>query len=322
MVNPKLYCFECFTKNSDNASFCINCGSKLRPLIEVKIRRTCDSCKNEISMDSKFCSFCGTVVYQPKLKNNTPKLIELNPKCPYCNHMFDTLPKRKTRCPKCKNDVYVRTKQTLFDTSILTKDDALVADLFKELFESRNINKNLFLNKRKELSKSLNRDVDSVQTIMAICNDLILELIEEENYHEIKMIYYSMALFQNRRGMPTYDLRREGVKYELLHMQKNEYVKYVKITESNIEKTCENCKRLNGKVFSLEEALQTMPIPCKECTFHLFDKNHGFCACYYSYEPDEETKEMWDKVDKMTPEEIEIIESRLIEFIKKQKDIE
>lgn len=286
MNNSKNSCFKCGANNSANAFFCINCGAQLKPIIEIKIIRTCDSCKNEIPMDSSFCPFCGTSVYQPKFINNTPKLIELNPVCPYCNHKFDNSPKSKTKCPKCKNYMYVRTKQTLFDTPILTKDDALVSDLFKEVFESRNMNRNLFLNKRKELSKSLGRDVDSVQTIMAMCDDLIVSLIEEEKYHEIKMIYYSMAIFQNRRSEPTYDLRREGVKYELLFYKNDGITKNVRIAKSNFEKTCENCKRLAGKVFSLEEALQTMPIPSKECTFHLFDKNHGFCRCYYTNESD------------------------------------
>ena len=136
----------------------------------------------------------------------------------------------------------------------------------------------------------MGRDVDSVQTIMAMCDDLIVSLIEEEKYHGIKMVYYSMALFQNRRGEPTYDLRREGVKYELLCYKNDGSTKYVKIAKSNSEEKCENCKRLAGKVFSLEEALQTMPIPSKECTYHLFDKNHGFCKCYYNHAHEEEIK--------------------------------
>lgn len=33
---------------------------------------------------------------------------------------------------------------------------------------------------------------------------------------------------------------------------------------------------------TIEEALEKMPIPCKECTHTISDNKKGFCRCMYS----------------------------------------
>lgn len=33
---------------------------------------------------------------------------------------------------------------------------------------------------------------------------------------------------------------------------------------------------------SLEEALEKMPVPCKECSHTISDNKRGFCRCMYS----------------------------------------
>lgn len=276
-----IICQSCGSFNSPMAKYCINCGNQIKKDYEIKIIRTCDICKSEIPLNSQFCPYCGEDFAHPKIKGISHKLVETNPKCPYCGYMFESSPKKKTKCLKCKNYAYVRTTQTLFDTPILTKDDALVSDLFKDVFESRGINRNVFLNKRKELSKSLGHTTDSIHTIFSLCDDLIQKGLQQKNYHEVKMIYYSMALFQNRRGVPTYELRKECAKYELLSYKENKFSEYVEIPITQANK-CENCKKLEGKVFSIDEALISMPLPCKDCTYTLYDKEHGFCRCFYN----------------------------------------
>jgi len=47
------------------------------------------------------------------------------------------------------------------------------------------------------------------------------------------------------------------------------------------ENSCEACRQLENKVFTIEEALEKMPIPCKECTQKLYDEKRGFCRCSY-----------------------------------------
>ena len=58
-------------------------------------------------------------------------------------------------------------------------------------------------------------------------------------------------------------------------------VKQVKI--SAVGDSCPACRAQNGKVYSMEDALKEMPIPCKNCTFDLHEEHAsiGWCRCVY-----------------------------------------
>jgi hypothetical protein len=45
--------------------------------------------------------------------------------------------------------------------------------------------------------------------------------------------------------------------------------------------SCEQCRLLQDKVYTIEEALEKMPISNKHCTKKMNDKNQGFCKCCY-----------------------------------------
>jgi hypothetical protein len=44
---------------------------------------------------------------------------------------------------------------------------------------------------------------------------------------------------------------------------------------------CKNCRKLNGKILTIDEALRTMPLPNKNCTHILYNENESFCTCKY-----------------------------------------
>ncbi len=41
--------------------------------------------------------------------------------------------------------------------------------------------------------------------------------------------------------------------------------------------SCEKCKSQQGKTYSVEEAIKTRPLPCKDCNHEI-----GYCRCTYS----------------------------------------
>ena len=53
-----MYCTDCGKENSDNAQFCINCGSKLNNT-EQPVLRYCSHCGNENPNNSIYCQECG-----------------------------------------------------------------------------------------------------------------------------------------------------------------------------------------------------------------------------------------------------------------------
>ena len=86
------------------------------------------------------------------------------------------------------------------------------------------------------------------------------------------------------RELPKFPLRKSKCplsrKCELLQYQQ-QGIKKVRISTTG-DRACENCKLLEGKVFSIEEALEKMPLPVKNCLHKLNpDAPAGWCRCLY-----------------------------------------
>lgn len=64
----------------------------------------------------------------------------------------------------------------------------------------------------------------------------------------------------------------------LLGLKKQGMVKRVKVCSSRDDRTCEKCKSLDGKVFTIDEALEKMPLP------DWCNSEEGWCRCAYTYE--------------------------------------
>jgi len=76
-------------------------------------------------------------------------LTESEPICPYCKKTLNKKPTRKTRCPSCGNDIYVRSKPRVFNSTLLTKDESRAVDWFNKL-EFLNIEQKDYIDKRAE----------------------------------------------------------------------------------------------------------------------------------------------------------------------------
>lgn len=202
--------------------------------------------------------------------------------CPYCNKILNKEPKRKTKCPFCKNEIYVRSKQTIFASKLLQKGDALAVDSLDNL-EYRGITKNDFFDKKIKLSKQFGQEAESTDVIWALYNDLIARNLN--NLNLLKGIYYEMALFLNKEGKDCLKMLQLSNEMELRYFRHFSFIKKVQIITCG-EDSCEACRKLHNKVFTIDEALKTMPIPCKECTHKIYDKKHGFCRCCYASMPE------------------------------------
>ena len=214
-----------------------------------------------------------------KQNSNTEK--DSEPVCPYCRKVLDRKPQRKTKCPSCNKDIYVRSKQKIFSSNLLNKEDVIAVDWLKNL-ENFGIKDDDFINKRSELSKKFGKEAKSTDVIWGLFNELILET---KDLHSLKMIYYEMALFLNKEGKDCFTVLQQSAKMELMKFKQEAFIKKVGVLTAG-EDSCEACRRLENKVFTIEEALEKMPIPCKECTHKLYDEKRGFCRCCYVAEID------------------------------------
>lgn len=69
------------------------------------------------------------------------------------------------------------------------------------------------------------------------------------------------------------DLNTENINDLLQYKQSSVIFKVEILTTHN---SCEKCKSRQGKIYTVEEAIKTRPLPCKEC-----DHEAGYCRCTY-----------------------------------------
>lgn len=116
--------------------------------------------------------------------------------------------------------------------------------------------------------------------IWSMFNKLVDDNSKPMNYSNLNMIHYSMAIFLMEHGKNGFEQGYLARKYNLMDMKQSDMIKEVEISCVYDASSCENCKPLHKKKYSIDEALRLMPIPHKDCTG--FDSGeHGFCRCVY-----------------------------------------
>ncbi len=198
----------------------------------------------------------------------------MTPICPHCNIILEKPPKRKKKCPNCGNYIYVRTRQKIFPTIYLTEEQAKCVDWIKRF----GISEEEYKQVHKELSKKFGSEPRPSDIIWGVLNNWVIKAGDDYGY--LSYIYYLMASFTYDEGKKGYfDLLQLSRKYELLKL-KDAGIQKVKILST---KECESCAQLDGEIFTIEEALEKMPIPNRNCTFTFGneDRKEGFCRCIY-----------------------------------------
>lgn len=215
---------------------------------------------------------------QPKKesKNNrgTPES-EPTVHCPYCKKLLESTPKKKKKCPNCGNYIYVRTKQSLFPSNLLTNDEAIAADEMKKL-DAHGITYQDFIDEKKSLTQKESGDVSNVDVCLNLYNKL---LSRTKDPSHLKFLYFEIAYLLYTAERDFFKYLQMSAEKELMMYKKNG-VEKVTISTCG-EGSCPECKKLESKVFTIEEALVEMPIPCRSCSFQLKNGKAGWCRCQY-----------------------------------------
>jgi hypothetical protein len=202
--------------------------------------------------------------------------------CPYCNQILEKRPQRKKKCPHCGNYIFVRSRQELFPFALLTEQDARVADHFETLkgMGSFDVSEDDFFREREELAERFGRQPDSGDVLWSLYNRLVYESTPSRD-SVLPFLYFLMAHFLYEEGKEFRHLLEQSRKMELTEYKKDGVVEKVFIITAG-DASCEACQKLDGKVFTVDEALDQMPIPCKDCTFDFQGTGQpGWCRCLY-----------------------------------------
>jgi hypothetical protein len=108
--------------------------------------------------------------------------------------------------------------------------------------------------------------------VWGIISEKQLAAMKKGNWGQLQFLYWHQARLLFETGQDFFLLRQESAKCELRRYQAMDLFSKVEIYTPG--DACSKCKALHGKIFTIKEALETMPIPVKDC-------ENIWCLCIY-----------------------------------------
>ncbi|MDP2643566.1 MAG: hypothetical protein Q8P24_01360 [Desulfobacterales bacterium] len=161
----------------------------------------------------------------------------------------------------------------------MTKDEAIVCDELP-ILEAYGYTGDDFIHRWEDLSRQAGQNVMPLDILWGILNELQHNLAKKGDLFELSNFSYHMAIILNKEGKNSYHCLRSAAMMRLEYYKKSKEITNVQILTGK-DKSCENCRKLEGMILSINDAMIDMPIPCEDCCSHLFDKAHTFCRCHY-----------------------------------------
>lgn len=184
--------------------------------------------------------------------------------CPYCKEELKEAPTRKKKCPNCGNYIFVRKGE------LLTEEQATIKDWINRL-ERLDLTEEMFEIHRAALVKQFGKPPLINDVIWRFLN---AQLTKSRDFFNLKIVYLEMARLVSMEGKDPKPYLVKACKMELLELKKSGTSK-VKVYTCNDNLVCSECRKLENKVFTIAEALETMPVP------HLCQNQNG-CRCWWN----------------------------------------
>lgn len=195
---------------------------------------------------------------------------ESPPNCPYCTKPLKKAPKRKTKCPHCGKDIFVRYDQPL------TEDQARDIDI------SRNFANQLAYqgfkyteSAIKRIGKNLGKYNESVSPKM-IMTAFGYECLERSKKDSTRWMMVALAISSMAWSYGDRDLCFE-VEKQIAILELRDHVQYFSTGEiSADERCCPSCRDLNGRIYDVAQELSDPILPNRNCT------GESYCRPSYS----------------------------------------
>ena len=211
-------------------------------------------------------------------------------KCPYCKSTLSKRPERKTKCKNCGNFIFVKTDPDTRERLIVTEQEARkIEDRWQKIqyiprllgnLKDYGITEQDFLERKKIFYEKNKFEAHDNDIAWSIYNELITKNIDD--FSKLKMLYYDMALLLFYENKDFIDTLRESKKMELMEFEDKNIINKIIISSAGEKNACEECLKLDGRILTIDEALNEMPLPNIKCKNNMFsDRSEGFCRCMY-----------------------------------------
>jgi hypothetical protein len=157
----------------------------------------------------------------------------------------------------------------------MTHEEANLQDwLQRGSIEFLGITRQVYEKHRKALAKEFGFEPSPNDVRWRILNSMVGAT---RDYNDLKFIYLELGHIASEEGKDTTPYITEALRCELLAIKANmgDWTYRIHIHTSNDHLVCSACREAAEKSYSIEEALEHMPIPS------LCQSEHG-CRCTYS----------------------------------------
>ena len=169
--------------------------------------------------------------------------------CPYCEVRQDRPLTRKRKCQSCKQPIYI-DRQEDGTRRLITEQES----------------ERLERVRRDARSRQLSREVRKA--------------MKAGDSNRLHQAYNQQAYHLWSGGQPHLHVKEEAMKSQLRSLAGMKRVKQVKIRTCEDNRVCDDCRALDGKHFTIEEALEQMPLPGRHC-LDGGNPHGGLCRCVY-----------------------------------------
>ena len=198
--------------------------------------------------------------------------------CPSCGGSLERAPRRRAGCKHCGQPILVRRGHLYTEDEARSVDACFRVGLpLDRLWEERDV-----------LSARWGKRASAGDAAWGIMNQLV---VRTANYHARGMIYWHMARFLWEEKKDHLQMARMVRAMELANWKHLADLGQLDLRRMRVivitahESACSNCLALEGRSFSYEEAVETMPIPVANCTTDLTDgRTRGWCRCLFGLE--------------------------------------
>lgn len=196
--------------------------------------------------------------------------------CPYCRKTLDSMPQRKKKCKHCGNTIFVKRWPDDATKLLMTEESAKKVDAAwnrkaqrEEIIET--FTRFGFTDKEIQIYINDLRHVNFGDIKWQMFNEALSR--NSKDFQRMRQLYYSMALQLVEEGKNPNKMLELSQESELKYLKEVGFKK-VKIMASH--NSCEQCTGHDNEEFTIDEAFEQKPLPCKDCT-----SSYGYCRCTF-----------------------------------------
>lgn len=219
--------------------------------------------------------------YKPQPKAPKPhKPVPVQPplKCPHCEHVFDKVSGSRRKCPECKGEIIIRTENKV--KLLFTLEAAERFDADRQRRYNRNnlvrdyvgwIDGDTFDERKAIIEAQTDHHLTDEEFTLHLLNE---RLESQEDLGSKRELYITLAWFHHRTGSDPYDAKAGFFRCDLLHRARQSG--YDSKIQVHAGCDCRNCKKVDGRIMSIQDALVKMPLPVRGCEMATFARYFGY----------------------------------------------